>query len=270
MTSMARPVTSSVYAVVLRKDLPSPVAPESDEAADADVKKPDAAGDTKDAKPDAAATAKKNDKPDDKKNAKKDDTKDEKKPVEPVRIEFDGLDQRTVALPIERRNYIDLEAGPEGALLLVANPIVLSDEDYSDLEQAPPQDVYRYDPKTRKAERLLENIDGGTAVYGGCRTFVLSGDGTKMLFAQGKKWFVAPSDKAPKRRRGRAAGRHRGVCGSARRVEPDVPRGLANRARLPLRAELPRARLGRGRAGLRRRSCRALPAERTSTICSAR
>ena len=46
MTSMARPVTSSVYAVVLRKDLPSPVAPESDEEG-AD----DKAKDGKDANP---------------------------------------------------------------------------------------------------------------------------------------------------------------------------------------------------------------------------
>jgi hypothetical protein len=31
MLSMDRPVTSSAYVVVLRKDLPSPLAPESDD-----------------------------------------------------------------------------------------------------------------------------------------------------------------------------------------------------------------------------------------------
>src|SRR5262249_14994228 len=50
MTSMARGVTTSVWAAVLRKDLPSPVAPESDEEGDdkKDEAKKDA--DKKDAK----------------------------------------------------------------------------------------------------------------------------------------------------------------------------------------------------------------------------
>ena len=149
MTSMARPVTSSVYAAVLRKDLPSPVAPESDEAAETDAKKTtqDAKDEKKDAKDDKKAEAK---------DAKKDDKKEEKKPPEPVRIDFDGLDQRIVAMPIDRANYIALEAGAEGALFLVANPVVLSDEDYTDLEEAPAAGclpLRREDAKDREADR---------------------------------------------------------------------------------------------------------------------
>jgi tricorn protease len=182
MTSMARPVTSSVYAAVLRNDLPSPVAPESDEEG-ADEEKPE---EKKEEKPDGAGSDKKADK------------KDAKKPPEPVRIDFEGLDQRIVVLPIDRANYGALEVGADNALLLVANPLVLSDEDYQDLESQPPQKVVRYDAKKRKTETIIEKLDGGSPIYGGLVTFVLSADGSKMLFSRDKKWSVADSDKAPK------------------------------------------------------------------------
>jgi tricorn protease len=190
MTSMARSVTSSVYAAVLRKDVPSPVAPESDEEGQpkADEKKAEA----KDAK---GADVKAGDK---KAGAKADeDEPEEKKPPEPVKIDFEGLDQRIVALPIERLNYAVLETGTEGILFLAANPTVLTDEDYLELQAAPPQSVSRFDLKTRKTEKLLERIDGSSPWAGGLATFLVSADGTKMLFAQDRKWFLTPTEKAP-------------------------------------------------------------------------
>jgi tricorn protease len=188
MTSMARSLTSSVYAVVLRKDLPSPVVPESDEEG-AD----DKAKDGKDAKTteDKKSAGKKED---GKSDEKKDD---EKKPPEPVKIDFEGIDQRVVALPVERANYAGLETAAEGVLFLVANPTVYTDEDYVELEGAAPQNVFRFDLKSRKTEKVLDKIDGGSPSYGGLTTFVLSGDGSKMLFSQGRKWFLTPSEKAP-------------------------------------------------------------------------
>lgn len=135
MTSMARSVTSSVWAAVLRKDLPSPVAPESDEEGTGEKEKA--------------------------KDAKTDDKKaEEKKPPEPVKIDFEGLDQRIVALPIDRANYAALEAGTEGILFLVTNPTVLTDEDYTDLEDLPPQSVVRFDIKTRKTEKSWRSSTG--------------------------------------------------------------------------------------------------------------
>jgi tricorn protease len=174
MTSMARSLTSSVYAAVLRKELPSPVAPESDEEG-------------------AHANA------DDKKAQEKkaDDKAEPPKPPEPVKIDFEGLDQRIVALPIDRLNYAALEAGAEGILFLIANPTVLTDEDYTELQAYPAQSVWKFDLKTRKREKLLEKIDGGSPVYGGLATFSVSADGAKMLFAQDKKWFLTPTEKPP-------------------------------------------------------------------------
>jgi tricorn protease len=193
MTSMARSASASVYAAVLRKDVPSPVAPESDEEGD-EAKKDEKKDDAK--KP---ADKKDEKKPDDKKTdaAKSEEDKAEKKPPEPVRVDFEGLDQRIVALPIERRNYAILEAGEEGILFLVANPTVLTDEDYTELDSAPPQSVHRFELKTRKTDRLLEKIDGASPSYGGLSTFLVSADGAKMLFAQDRKWFLTATEKAP-------------------------------------------------------------------------
>lgn len=195
MTSMGRPVTSSLYAVVLRKDLPSPVSPESDEeGAEAkdgkdgkDGKGPEAA------KPAAAGGGKD--------AAKKGEAgKDEKKPQEPVKIDFDGLDQRIVALPAERANWVALEAGAEGIVFLLRAPVAYSAEDYLEFgdDNPAPLDVHRFDLKERKAEKFAEKVDGGSGAYGGQPAFVVSADGTKALYAQKKAWFLVPTEKAPK------------------------------------------------------------------------
>ena len=177
MTSMGRPVTSSLYAAVLRRDLPSPVAPESDEegAEEKDGKVADAA-------------------------KKGEAAKGGEKPPEPVRIDFEGLGQRIVALPVDRANFVALEAGAEGVVFLMQAPTALAAEDYLEFgdENPPPFDVHRFDLKERKAEKFLEKIDGGSGAYGGQPPFLVSFDGKKALYAQKKGWFLVPSEKAPK------------------------------------------------------------------------
>ena len=177
MTSMGRPVTSSLYAAVLRKDLPSPVSPESDEEGAAE------AMDGKDAKDGKDAAA-----------------RDSKKPPELVKIDFDGLDQRIVALGVPRANWVGLEAGTEGIAFLLQAPTALAAEDYLEYgdENPPPVDVHRFDLKARKAERFVERIDGGSGVYGGQPPFLVSFDGTKALYRQKGGWFLVSSEKAPK------------------------------------------------------------------------
>jgi tricorn protease len=86
MSSFNRPVTRSVYLIVLRKDTPSPLAPESDEEKVAEA---------------PAAS---------------------KQPVV-VTIDFDNIGQRILALPIPARNYIGLRTAKAGTLyLLEASP----------------------------------------------------------------------------------------------------------------------------------------------------
>ena len=171
MTSIGHPVTRSVWAVVLRKDVPSPVPPQSDdEKAKEDEK---AGGDDK------AAAAKKG--KDDK--AKDEKGKDEKKasPAK-VEIDFDGIGQRIVALPVDEKNYAGLVAGKEGQLYLVEAPIVDGDD-------GPPKyTVSKFDLEKRKTEQLLEGVSA----------FDLSANGEKMLYRLGESWHITAADKAPK------------------------------------------------------------------------
>ncbi len=199
MTSMGRPVTSSLYAAVLRKDLPSPVAPESDEEGAEGSKD---AKDGKGAEAAKAAAADEKGKDSGKKGdaAKDAGAKDAKKPPEPVKVDFEGLDQRIVALPVDRANWVGLETGDEGIVFLLQAPVAFAAEDYLEFgdENPAPLDVHRFDLKARKAEKFVEKVDGGSGVYGGQPPFLVSADGTKALYAQKESWFLVPSEKAPK------------------------------------------------------------------------
>jgi tricorn protease len=174
MYAFGRPVTSSLYAMVLDKKLPSPMAPESDEEGAANKDKEKATKDKKDDKAEPAAP----------------------KGASPVVIDFEGLDQRIVSFPVDRANYVELNEGPEGVVFLSQAPLTFSDEDYFEVDEEPiPLDVLRFDLKPRKGEKFVEKMDGGRH---GLQTFVVSADGSKVLYEKDKKWFVVPSDKPAK------------------------------------------------------------------------
>ena len=174
MSRMGRARTSSVYAAVLRKDLPSPTSPESDE------EEPGAG--TNHAKGNTEPSEKGHDGPVASEPAAAGHARN--------RIDFDGLDQRIVAMPIDRAHYSRIEAGIGGAIFLVSRPIARADEDYLSGEAAP-LSLSRYDSKKRKTEKLLEKMDAPTE---GPSTFVLSADGSKILYEKDKSWFVAAAD----------------------------------------------------------------------------
>ena len=154
MTSEAHPVTRSVYVAVLRRDLPSPLAPQSDEE--------------KTAAPE---------------NKAGDQNKDKSahKPVA-VRIDFDGLLQRTLALPIPAADYVGLSAGKSGELFLQEAPLVMMGNGPT------PLSVVKFDLEKRKAEPLLHAVND----------FALSFNGEKMLYRIKDDWFIAKSAAAPK------------------------------------------------------------------------
>jgi tricorn protease len=127
MSSIQRPVTRSVYVAVLAKDVPSPLAPESDEEKPAEAKKPE-------------DTAKKEE------GAKKETA---------VRIDVDNISQRILALPIPARNYVSMSAGKTGVLFLVEAPMVSS-------MSGPGEGltVHMFDLKTRKTDKIREGVNG--------------------------------------------------------------------------------------------------------------
>src|SRR6185436_14865137 len=161
MSSNPFQLTRSVYVVVLKKTDPSPLAPESDEEKTVEDKKPEAPGDKPAEADPAAAAAKPGPKPDDKKATPR------------VTIDFDGVGQRILALPIPARNFVGLATGKTNAVFL--------------LEALPPAPgatgvtLHKFDMEKRKFEKVMDGVRG----------FELSANGEKMLFRQGDNWFIA-------------------------------------------------------------------------------
>lgn len=168
MSSLGRANDGAVYAMVLRKDEPSPVGPQSDEeGAPADakpgaVKPTDAEAKKGKAKGDAAAA------------------------VKPVRIDFDKLDQRIVAVPIPRANFAGLETGADGVVFTLTAPTALSDDDMDEAEGPPPVTLFRFDLKTRKNVQIADNVDADS--------FQVSADGSKVLFSRQQNWILTGGD----------------------------------------------------------------------------
>jgi len=192
LSSINRPVTRSAYLIVLRKDQPSPLAPESDEEKAADDSKPDA---------DKAAKADKSEDKGDQEPANPEEkakaqdaraAKSVKSDAVTVRIDAENISQRILALPIPARNYGQLLAGKAGTIFLVEEPSRPGPDQQSTL--------WRFDLTSRKPEKLME----------GANDFTVSFDGKKMLYSKGrrenKKWFIS-SATAPAKGDGPAAGK---------------------------------------------------------------
>ncbi|HXD29931.1 MAG TPA: PDZ domain-containing protein [Pyrinomonadaceae bacterium] len=163
LSSYQHPVLRSVYAAVLKKGDKSPTEPESDEEK-IEEKKPEE-------NKDAAAKPKEGAKPDEAK--KEEETK--------VTIDLDGISQRIVSLPIKPANYVGLDAGKTGVLFLSEFP------DVPRFDPVIPATVSKFDLSTRKTEPFLSGLN----------TFIVSGNGEKVLYRQGPAWFIVPSTAAP-------------------------------------------------------------------------
>ena len=162
--------TRNVYAVVLRSDLPSPFAPESDEenAEESSASEPVKA--EKGFKPkDAKKETSKKDTG--KKGGQQEDAAEDEaaaKP-EPVRIDFEGIGQRILALPMPGANIIRLAGGKEGVLFVAIVPPEHFGADAETFE------LRRFDLEKRKADDFLSAIID----------FDLSASGEKVLYRQG-------------------------------------------------------------------------------------
>ncbi len=167
MTSLQRPVTRSVYVIVLKKDDASPLAPESDEEKDKEAGRTD-----KDKQLDSP----------------KEKEKDQEKAKEgkPVRVDIDpeNISQRVLAMPIPAKNYYGLYAGKPGVLFLVEGP-PLDPIDFDD--SSPAAKIHKFELKTRKTEQILDGVNA----------FDLSFNGEKILYAKQNQWFIGPAGKPP-------------------------------------------------------------------------
>ena len=143
LSSLERPVRREIYLVVLSADEPSPLLPESD---DEEAKE---------------------------ENGKEDEDQNDSgdKNQITVRIDFDGIDQRILALNVPQRDYSNLEAGKEGTLFY--------------LENVPNQQglrLNRYVLKDREAKKVVDGVTDYTVSF----------DGEKLLYAtKDKQWAIA-------------------------------------------------------------------------------
>jgi tricorn protease len=197
MSSDEHRVSRSAYVAVLSKDLPSPLAPESDEeklGADKDKDKDK----DKDRDRDRDREKDKNkdkdkDKPGDKdaaardahQDAKDDKDKDKDKKEEPVvvKVDIEGISQRILALPIPAKNYINMLSGKSGILFLQEVASALSEDDQRNLTAT----IQKFDLSKRKVDKWIEEVND----------YAVSFDGGKILYRKGEAWATASADDAP-------------------------------------------------------------------------
>jgi tricorn protease len=162
--AFARPSSRSIYLIVLDKTLPSPFAPESDE--EKPVEEKPAATTT----PEAPAP-----------------NPDAPRPETPrpapgartvtVKIDFDNILQRVLAVPMPPRRYTGLQVGRAGVLLAIESPAAATGTPV-----APGNTVHRFDLTQRRSDVAIAGVG----------FFEIAQNGEKMLYRQGDRWFIAP------------------------------------------------------------------------------
>jgi tricorn protease len=180
MSSDEHRVTRSVYVAVLSKDEKSPLAPESDEEnKPKDEKKADADKD----KPAADKEKGKDAKDKDKDARDKEKDKDKKEEPVVVKIDVEGIGQRILSLPIPAKNYSNMLAGKSGILFLAESPLVVSEDDYPNVNQT----IQKFDLSKRKVDKLIDEVND----------FSISLDGEKILYRKGDAWTTVSTDDTP-------------------------------------------------------------------------
>lgn len=169
------PKTRNLFAVPLRKDVPSPLAPRNDEEGEkdkkADEKKPEEKNSDDNKRENKADETKDAAKPEDKSSEKPADKKDEKKKDEktkPVEIDFADFERRAVQLPVGAADFTDLSA-VSGKLLY---------------RKAPREDgkstVHFYDLEKREEKTIISDVDD----------YILAAKGEALLVRKEKEFAV--------------------------------------------------------------------------------
>jgi len=149
------PNATDIYVATLRKDIKSPLAPQSDE--EEGEEKKEEKGD-KDKGKEKGKEKEKSEKSD-----KKDDKKDKPKPV---KIDFEGFEQRVIKLPMEVGNVGPLHA-VKGKVVYLRYPAAGASK-----RGVPSGTLIYFDLKDRKEKTVISGID----------TYDLSANGKKVIY----------------------------------------------------------------------------------------
>jgi tricorn protease len=185
LSSLNRSQSSAAYVVVLAKDGASPIPPESDDEKIKEEKKDEPK------KADADKNDKKDDKQKDKagdkdaaKDADKDKDKDkdkkDEKPAE-TKVDLDGIGNRILSLPIPPRNYSGIVSGKAGVVYLLEGSPVGQPSHY---DGSGIRAVWKFTLEKRQPENVLGEVDA----------FIVSADGSKVLYGKKSAWTIASTD----------------------------------------------------------------------------
>jgi hypothetical protein len=235
MTSMGHPTTSSVYAAVLARRT---------------RRRPSRRRATRRGRGRRGPAKEKADAEADDKGGQSATRRTREGRPKPVKIDFDGIDQRIVALPIERANYVSDLDGGAGVLFLAGGA-----------GRAHRRGLRRARRRTRAARRLALRSRRSARPRSSSRRStaprrrrdVLKSRPTarRSSTRRTRSGSSSPRTRRPRPATASSSSTARGVGRPARRVAADLPRGLAHRARLPLRPARARARSRGGGEALR-------------------
>jgi tricorn protease len=156
-------ISNSIYLASLRRDILNPFARESDE----ETGKTNENGE--------------NEKKDDSKNVSKDKSKEKAKdPVKSISIDFEGIENRIVNVPLKAGNISQLGMVKAGEFYYV-----LSDE------KTKSSKLFKYEVKERKESEVME-LDN----------YRFTADGKKMLYNKGETWGITDAGKKPEAGKG--------------------------------------------------------------------
>jgi len=151
-------LSNQVYLAVLRDSEENPLKAESDEEETAAEK----------------TDGEKSDSPKEEKTGDEGDEKSDSKPkIAKVEIDFAGLDQRIISIPLSTAQYSGLQSGPDGTIYFIKRN---RDGD---------SELGSYSLKSRESSTLLPKANG----------FTLSADGKKLLYNLGQGFGIAPVGK---------------------------------------------------------------------------
>jgi tricorn protease len=165
-SSMTAEPKYSAYIVNLLEEGESPFKLRSDEE--------EKAKDEKEKNDETKGEDKKDDKKTDKKEKEKKDDDEKEKKDESIKIEFKGIDTRTIALPMPKGSYRGIIAGPKGSVFIAENKPGSSG-----------LTLQKFTLEKREAKEFV----------GGVRSATISLDGKKMLAKIGSSWKIMDTGK---------------------------------------------------------------------------
>ena len=150
-------MTSNIYLATLRKDIPSPLFKESDEEEPEEKEKENENGDE---------------------NKKKGKKKDEKKAEDtPFSIDFEGINERIISVPVSSGNYYNLQIGEEGQIFYLEAPALAGGPNTKGTK------LNKYDLIKKKKETILPEAND----------YYLSANHKKILYRSEGSWSIISS-----------------------------------------------------------------------------